>query len=214
MVIGVYLVDDHVVVRRGLRDLLEAEGDIVVVGESASARASARRIPAAHPDVMILDVRLADGNGISVCRDVRSVDPTIQALILTSFEDDEAFLGAVMAGAKGYLLKQVRGASLVRSVRAVAAGENLLDPAVTLRIRERMRQEPSRPAALDPLTVQELRVFDLIAAGHTNREMGEHLGLAEKTVRNYVSRILDKLGLTSRTQAAILATRLTQDRHR
>ncbi|RAN76322.1 DNA-binding response regulator [Bacillus sp. SRB_336] len=212
--IRVYLLDDHEVVRRGLRDLLEAEGDIVVVGESASALEATRRIPPVHPDVMILDARLADGNGISVCRDVRSVDPTIQALILTSYEDDEAFLSAVIAGAKGYLLKQVRSTSLVRSVRAIAAGQNLLDPSVTRTIRERMQKDTSRPAELAPLTVQELRVFDLIAGGHTNREIAERLGLAEKTVRNYVSRILDKLGLESRTQAAILATRLTRDPRR
>lgn len=208
--IRVYLVDDHEVVRRGLRTLLEAEGDIVVVGEAASALQSTRLIPAVRPDVMILDVRLTDGNGISVCREVRSIDPTIQALILTSYEDDEAFLSAVLAGAKGYLLKRVPSTSLVHSVRAIAAGENLLDPTVTQRIRDRMQGQSSRPTELDPLTVQELRVFDLIAVGHTNREIAAHLGLAEKTVKNYVSRILDKLGVESRTQAAILANRLTQ----
>lgn len=208
--IRVYLVDDHEVVRRGLRDLLVSEDDIEVIGESASALEATRQIPALRPDVMILDVRLSDGSGISVCRDVRSIDPSIEALILTSYEDDEAFLSAVIAGAKGYLLKQVRGSSLLRSVRAVSRGESLLDPAVTQRLRESMRTEDDRPPELEPLTVQELRVLDLIAHGQSNHQIAENLGLAEKTVKNYVSRILEKLGLVSRTQAAILATRLAR----
>lgn len=209
--IRVYLVDDHEVVRRGLRDVLQADASIEVIGESSSATEAVRRIPSLRPDVMILDVRLMDGNGISVCRDVRSIDPSIQALILTSYDDDEAFLSAVIAGARGYLFKQVRGDDLVRSVHAIAEGRNLLDPTVTGRIQERMRARARRPAELDPLTPKELEVLDLIAEGHSNREIAHELGLAEKTVKNYVSRVLGKLGLESRTQAAILATRLAQD---
>lgn len=206
--IRVYLVDDHEVVRSGLRYLLEADGTIEVVGESASASKATRLIPALHPDVMILDVRLGDGNGISVCRDVRSIDSSIQALILTSHEDDEAFLSAVIAGARGYILKQVRGESIVKAVHAVAAGQNLLDPEVALRIQKKMRASARRPTEFDPLTSTELRVLDFIAEGLSNRQISVHIGLSEKTVKNHVSLILGKLGLESRTQAAIMATRL------
>lgn len=209
-VIRVYVVDDHEVVRSGLRSLLEADGTIQVVGESASASEATRLIPALHPDVMILDVRLGDGSGISVCRDVRSIDPSIQALILTSHEDDEAFLSAVIAGARGYILKQVRGDSIVTAVRAVASGQNLLDPGVALRIQTKMRAEARRPTEFDPLTSTELRVLDLIADGLSNRQISLRVGLSEKTVKNHVSRILRKLDLESRTQAAIMATRLAQ----
>lgn len=208
--VRVYLVDDHEIVRRGLRDLLEADDDIEVVGEAATAAEATRLIPAAHPDVMILDVRLGDGSGISVCRDVRSIDPSIQALILTSHEDDEAFLSAVIAGARGYLFKQVRGDSIVRSVHAIAAGQTLLDPRVIQRIQDDMRSGIRRSTQLAPLTATELRVLDLIAQGLSNRQIAQQLRLAEKTIKNYVSRILGKLGLESRTQAAILATRLAR----
>lgn len=206
--ITVYLLDDHEVVRRGLHDLLEAEKDIQVVGETGSSVQARRAIPSLRPDVMLLDVRLEDGSGISVCRDVRSIDPTIQALILTSYEDDEAFMSAVLAGAKGYLLKQVRGSAIVTSVRAIAAGANLLDPTVTQLVAERLRPTVRRPEALSALSPQESRVLDLIADGITNREIAERLGLAEKTIKNYVSRMLAKLGLETRTQAAVLATRI------
>lgn len=213
--IRVYLVDDHEIVRRGLRDLLEADQGIEVIGESSSAAEAVRRIPALRPDVMILDVRLADGSGISICRDVRSIDPTIQALILTSYEDDEAFLSAVIAGARGYLLKQVRGDALVHSVHALAAGRNLLDQRVTRQIQQSVRARVTRPTQLEPLTPAELRVLDLIADGLSNRQIALESDLAEKTIKNYVSHILAKLGLETRTQAAILATRLAQgaDQH-
>ncbi|MGH3656495.1 MAG: response regulator [Micromonosporaceae bacterium] len=206
--IRVYLLDDHEVVRRGLYDLLEREGDIAVVGESGSAVDAARRIPALHPDVAVLDARLPDGSGIDVCRDVRSVDPSIQALILTSYEDDEALFAAIMAGASGYVLKQVRGHDLVKAVRTVAAGRSLLDPAVTQRVLDRIRKGPDQPVELASLTEQERRILELIAEGLTNRQIAERMYLAEKTVKNYVSSLLAKLGLERRTQAAVLATKL------
>src|SRR6187551_3878614 len=168
----VYLLDDHEIVRRGLVDLLQAYGDIEVVGESGSAPEAARRIPAFRPDVMILDARLPDGNGIDVCRDVRAVDSTIKGLILTSYEDDEALFAAIMAGASGYVLKQIRGTDLVDAVRRVAQGQSLLDPAVTQRVLERLRQGPPQDAALAPLTEQERRILELIGEGLTNRQIG------------------------------------------
>lgn len=212
--IRVYLVDDHEVVRSGLRYLLEADGGIEVVGESGSASEATRLIPALHPDLMILDVRLGEGNGISVCRDVRSIDPEIQALILTSHEDDEAFMSAVIAGARGYILKQVRGDAIVTAVHAIAGGQNLLDAEVASRIQTRMRDAGRRPSEFDPLTSTELRVLDLIADGLSNRQISLRIGLSEKTIKNHVSRILGKLGLESRTQAAIMVTRLAKGHQR
>ncbi|GAB6899652.1 response regulator [Kineosporia succinea] len=208
--IRVFLLDDHEVVRRGLVALLEAAGDIEVVGESGSAQEAQRRIPALRPDVAILDARLPDGSGIDVCREVRSADPNIKALILTSYQDDEALFSAIMAGAAGYVLKQVRGTDLLDAVRTVAAGQSLLDPAVTLKVLERIRngEKPSEPDQLSSLTAQERRILELIAQGMTNRQIGETLFLAEKTVKNYVSSLLAKLGVERRTQAAILATKL------
>ena len=206
--IRVYLLDDHEVVRRGIRDLLEQEGDIEVVGESASAAEATRRIPALRPDVAVLDGRLPDGSGIDVCRDVRSVDPSIRALILTSYDDDEALFAAIMAGAAGYVLKQIRGNDLVETVRRVADGQSLLDPAVTQRVLERIRRGPEEPRELRNLTDQERRILEHIAEGLTNREIAERMFLAEKTVKNYVSSLLAKLGLERRTQAAVLAARL------
>ena len=207
--IRVFILDDHEVVRRGLVALLESAGDIEVVGESGSAQEAARRIPSFRPDVALLDARLPDGNGIDVCRDVRSADPSIKGLILTSYQDDEALFSAIMAGAAGYLLKQVRGTDLVDAVRRVAAGQSLLDPAVTQRVLERIRTGQSeQPAELAALTPQERRILELIAEGMTNRQIGEQLFLAEKTVKNYVSSLLAKLGLERRTQAAILANKL------
>lgn len=204
----VYLLDDHEVVRRGLRDLLEDSGDITVVGESASAAEATRRIPALRPDVAILDARLPDGSGIDVCREIRSIDPGIHALILTSFDDDEALFAAIMAGAAGYVLKQVRGTDLVDAIRRVAAGQSLLDPAVTARVLERVRFGPPEDESLKRLTEQERRILAHIAEGKTNRQIGEEMFLAEKTVKNYVSSLLAKLGMERRTQAAVFAARL------
>jgi DNA-binding NarL/FixJ family response regulator len=207
-VIRVFLLDDHEVVRRGIADLLTAEGEVEVVGESGSAVEAAHRIPALKPDVAILDARLPDGNGIDVCRDVRAVDPTIKGLILTSYEDDEALFAAIMAGASGYVLKQIRGTDLVDAVRRVAAGQSLLDPAVTARVLERIRNGVDRPDELKSLTEQERRILEYIAQGLTNHEIAQKMFLADKTVKNYVSSVLAKLGLERRTQAAVLATRL------
>jgi two-component system, NarL family, response regulator DevR len=208
-VIRVFLLDDHEVVRRGLVALLESAGDIEVVGESGLAQEAARRIPALRPQVAVLDARLPDGSGIDVCRDVRSADPDIRALILTSYQDDEALFSAIMAGASGYVLKQIKGTDLVDAVRRVAAGQSLLDPVVTQQVLERIRNgSGDEPEELASLTPQERRILELIAEGMTNRQIGERLFLAEKTVKNYVSSLLSKLGLQRRTQAAILATRL------
>ncbi|MEV0152489.1 response regulator transcription factor [Micromonospora sp. NPDC050686] len=206
--IRVFLLDDHEVVRRGLADLLTSSGDIEVVGESGSAPEAARRIPALRPDVAILDARLPDGNGIDVCRDVRAVDSSIKGLILTSYEDDEALFAAIMAGAAGYVLKQIRGTDLVDAVRRVAAGQSLLDPAITTRVLERIRSGVEQPRELKSLTEQERRILEYVAEGLTNREIAGKMFLAEKTVKNYVSSVLAKLGLERRTQAAVLATRL------
>ncbi|MEU4164055.1 response regulator transcription factor [Actinoplanes sp. NPDC026670] len=206
--IRVFLLDDHEVVRRGLVDLLQADGDIEVVGESGSAQEATRRIPALRPDVAVLDGRLPDGSGIDVCRDVRAVDSSIKGLILTSYEDDEALFAAIMAGASGYVLKQIRGTDLVDGVRRVAAGQSLLDPAVTQRVLERIRHGVEQPRELAVLTEREREILELVAEGLTNRDIAGRLFLAEKTVKNYISSLLAKLGLERRTQAAVLATRL------
>ncbi|MEU7867226.1 response regulator transcription factor [Dactylosporangium sp. NPDC049140] len=208
--IRVYLLDDHEVVRFGLRELLEREGDIEVVGESGSAVEATHRIPALRPDVAVLDGRLPDGSGIDVCRDVRSIDASINALILTSYDDDEALFAAIMAGAAGYVLKQIHGTDLVDAVRRVAAGQSLLDPAVTARVLERIRNGPEQPDEFKHLTEQERKILLHVAEGLTNREIAERMFLAEKTVKNYVSSLLAKLGLERRTQAAVLASRLLQ----
>ncbi len=205
--IRVYLLDDHEIVRRGLRELLEAEGDIEVVGESGSAAEATRHIPALRVDVAILDGRLPDGSGVDVCREVRSRDERVAALVLTSYDDDEALFAAIMAGAAGYVLKQVRGHDLVDSVRRVAAGQSLLDPAVTTQVLERLRRGPDSDPATESLTPQERRILGLIGEGKTNRQIAEEMFLAEKTVKNYTSSLYAKLGLESRTQAAIFATR-------
>lgn len=205
--IRVFLLDDHELVRRGIRELLESEGDIVVVGESGTAGEAARRIPALRPDVAILDGRLPDGSGIDVCREVRSRDPQIKALILTSYDDDDALFAAIMGGAAGYILKQVRGTDFIDTVRRVAAGQSMLDPSVTAQVLERVRTGPPVDTELERLTAQEQRILELIGEGLTNRQIAEHMYLAEKTVKNYVSSLLAKLGVSSRTQAAIFATK-------
>jgi len=206
--IRVYLLDDHEVVRQGLRALLESGGDIEVVGESGSAVEATHRIPALRPDVAVLDGRLPDGSGVEVCREIRSVDPSIQALVLTSYDDDEALFAAIMAGAAGYVLKEIKGNDLVSAVRQVAAGKSLIDPTLTARVLERVRNPATTAPELASLTEQELKLLALIAEGLTNRQIGERMFLAEKTVKNYVSSILSKLGLERRTQAAVLASRL------
>ncbi|MEJ7726917.1 MAG: response regulator transcription factor [Actinomycetes bacterium] len=205
----VYLLDDHEIVRRGLRELLEADGSIEVIGESGLAVEATRRIPALRPDVAVLDGRLPDGSGIDVCRDVRSIDPTIACLILTSYDDDEALFSAIMAGAAGYVLKQIRGNELVDAIHRVARGQSLLDPQVTQRVLARLREGPASDPALASLTNQERRILLLIAEGLTNRQIAERMFLAEKTVKNYVSNLLAKLGMERRTQAAVFAARLT-----
>ena len=209
--IRVFLLDDHEVVRRGLRELLEAEGDIEVVGEAGTAEEALGRIPPTKPDVAVLDVRLPDGDGVEVCRTIRSAHPEIACLMLTSFADDEALMSAIMAGAAGYVLKQVRGSDLVDGVRRVGRGESLLDPAVTHRLFDRLRTQPAEDE-LSALTEQERRILDLISEGLTNRQIGERMFLAEKTVKNYVSNLLAKLGMSRRTEAAVYAARLADRR--
>jgi two-component system, NarL family, response regulator DevR len=207
--VRVFLLDDHEVVRRGLRDLFESEEGFEVVGESGSAKDAEARIPALRPHVAVLDGRLPDGSGVDVCRAIRSIDPSIRAIILTSYDDDEALFAAIMAGAAGYVLKQIVGNDLLDVVRKVADGQSLLDPAVTQRVLDRLRDGgSSEPAELRSLTPQERRILELVAEGLTNRQIGDRLFLAEKTVKNYVTSILTKLGLERRTQAAVLASKL------
>jgi DNA-binding NarL/FixJ family response regulator len=205
-VIRVFLLDDHEMVRRGLHDLLSGEPDIEVVGEAGLAAEALRRIPALQPDVAILDARLPDGHGVDVCREIRSSYPEITCLMFTSYDDDEALLAAIMAGASGYVLKQIRGTDFIDAVRRVAAGQSLLDPAVTRTVLARVRQTEHREHdPLAALTDQERRVLELIAEGLTNRQIGERLFLAEKTVKKYVSSLLAKLGLQRRAQAVAFA---------
>ena len=208
--VRVYLLDDHEIVRRGLRELLEGDGRIEVVGESGLAEEATRRIPALRPHVAVHDGRLPDGSGVDVCRDIRSVDPSIACLILTSYDDDEALFHAIMAGASGYVLKQIRGNELIDAILRVAQGQSLLDPQVTARVLERLRGGHEEDAALAGLTEQERRVLMHIADGLTNRQIGQEMFLAEKTVKNYVSSILAKLGMERRTQAAVFASKLRE----
>ncbi|TAL24802.1 MAG: response regulator transcription factor [Frankiales bacterium] len=207
----VFLLDDHELVRRGVRELLEGEGDIEVVGEASSAAEAMARVPAVRPDVAVLDVRLPDGDGVTVCRDLRSQFPDLACLMLTSFSDDDALLGAVMAGAAGYVLKDIRGGDLVGAVRTVAGGGSLLDARSTAHVLSRLREKKTVDP-LDVLTEQERKILDLIGEGLTNRQIGERMYLAEKTVKNHVSSLLSKLGLQRRTQAAVLVTEQRQAR--
>ena len=207
--VRVFILDDHELVRQGLKDLLEGEG-FLVVGESGSAAEATRRIPALHPDIAILDGRLPDGTGIEVCRDVRSLDPRLRCLILTSYDDEQALRGAVLAGASGYILKQIRSDDLLSGIRRAAAGESLFKPGVEQRVMAGLSNAPTDPR-LDALSAQEKKVLALIGQGLTNRQIGDDLFLAEKTVKNYVSSILAKLGFERRTQAAVYVTRNISD---
>src|ERR1700746_135907 len=206
--ISVFLRDDHEVFRRGVRDRLEAEPDITVVGEAGTASSALARIPALKPDVAVLDVRLPDGDGVSVCREIRSKMPDVACLMLTSYGDDEALFDAIMAGAAGYVLKQIRGTDLVGAVRTIASGQPLPDPEAASRVMQRMRDQAQRSDPLAGLTEQERRILELIGEGLTNRHIGERLFLAEKTVKNYVSALFAKLGMERRAQAAAYAARV------
>ena len=206
--IKVFLLDDHEVVRRGVASLLDTEADIQIIGEASTAQQALARIPALRPDVAVLDVRLPDGNGVAVCREIRSRMPEVACLMLTSFADDDALFDAVMAGAAGFVLKQIHGTDLVGAVRTVASGQSLLDPRSTARMMARLRDQASRKDPLAALSDQERRILELIGEGLTNRQIGERMYLAEKTVKNYVSNLLAKLDMQRRTQAAALAAQL------
>ena len=208
--LGVFLLDDHAVVRLGLRALLEATDDIRVVGEASTVSEALVRIPPTRPNVAILDVRLPDGSGVEVCREIRSRWPEIACVMLTSYADDEALFAAIMAGAVGYLLKQVGSIDLVDAVRRAGAGQSLLDPALTGRVLQRLRSGPSEDIRLASLTPQERRILELITEGLTNRQIADTMILAEKTVKNYISNLLAKLGVERRTQAATFAARLDE----
>ncbi|MGQ4515407.1 response regulator [Streptomyces sp. DW26H14] len=207
--VRVFLLDDHEVVRRGLRDLLDAEDDIEVVGEAATMEQALARGPALRPDVAVLDVRLPDGDGVTVCRELRSRMPSLACLMLTSFDDDDALLDAIMAGASGYVLKNLKGSELLSAVRTVASGRSMLDPSTTGRLMSSLRGEGedahAEPEALASLTPREREILDLIGEGLTNAQIGERLFLSEKTVKNNISRLLAKLGVERRIQAAVLA---------
>ena len=213
MAIRVFLLDDHEVVRRGVADLLSAEDDIEIVGEASTAEEAVGRILALSPDVCVLDVRLPDGSGVEVCRAVREKRPALACLMLTSFSDDEALLEAVLAGASGYLLKQVRGSDLVDAVRRVSQGQSLIDQSVTDSVLRRLRDGSPDDERLRGLTEQERKVLALLAEGRTNRQIADELFLAEKTIKNYVSNVLAKLGMSRRTEAAVWAARIDERKH-
>jgi DNA-binding NarL/FixJ family response regulator len=208
--VRIFLLDDHEVVRRGVAELLRSEPGFEIVGEASTAAEAMARIPALRPDVAVLDVRLPDGNGVEVCREVRSRVPALACLMLTSFADDEALFDAIMAGASGYVLKQIRGNDLIDAVHRIAAGESLLDPSATAKVLDRIRRGEHTDPRLESLTDQERRILELIGEGLTNREIGERMFLAEKTVKNYVSNLLAKMGMERRTQVAAYAAKLEQ----
>ena len=210
--IKVFLLDDHEVVRRGVKDLLETDADIEVVGEAGTASSALARIPALKPDVAVLDVRLPDGDGVTVCREIRSMMPEVACLMLTSFSDEDALFDAIMAGAAGYVLKQIRGTDLVGAVRTVASGQSMLDPRAAMQLMARLRDQSAKSDPLAGLTEQEKKILQLIGEGLTNRQIGERIFLAEKTVKNYVSALFAKLGMERRTQAAAYAARVFEDR--
>jgi two-component system, NarL family, response regulator DevR len=212
MTIRVFLLDDHEIVRRGLRELFESHDDLEVVGEAANAEEAMTRVPPTRPDVAVLDVRLPGTSGIEVCRDLRAAMPNLRCLMLTSFADDDALFSAILAGASGYLLKQIRGPELVTAVRRVAEGQSLIDPALTAGVMERLRGK-HEDVRISKLSAQERRILDLIAEGKTNRQIGAEMYLAEKTVKNYVSNLLAKMGFSRRTEAAVYATRSKAGQH-
>jgi DNA-binding NarL/FixJ family response regulator len=207
MPLRIFLVDDHEVVRRGVRDMLEAEDDFEVVGEAGTVEEALNRIHAVEPDVAVLDVRLPDGSGVELCRELRSNHPSIACLMLTSFDDDEALFEAIVAGAAGYVLKQVKGNDIVNAVRKVGSGASLLDPAMTSRVMERLRSGSNEDPRLAGLSGQERRILELLADGKSNRQIAAEMFLAEKTVKNYVSNLLSKMGMSRRTEAAVYAAR-------
>jgi len=213
MALRVFLVDDHEVVRRGVRDLLEVEDDLVVVGEAGTVAEALHRVPTVDPDVVVVDVRLPDGNGVELCRQLRSADEPPACLMLTSFDDDEALFDSIVAGAAGYVLKQVKGHDIVEAVRRVGAGESLIDASMSARLMERLRRGPDEDPRLADLSPQERRILDLLADGLTNRQIAAEMFLAEKTIKNYVSNLLAKMGMHRRTEAAVYAARQAE-RHR
>jgi DNA-binding NarL/FixJ family response regulator len=203
----VFLLDDHEVVRRGVKDLIDQEDDLEVVGEAGSVAEALDAVDSTRPDVAVLDVQLADGTGIEVCRDIRSAHPEVRCMMLTSFTDEEAMLDSIVAGAAGYVLKQIRGNELVTSIRRVAAGQMLHDAVTRERALERLRRAPEEDLRLASLTPQERRILMLLTEGLTNREIGDRMSLAEKTVKNYITNLLAKLGMKRRTEAAVYAAR-------
>ena len=214
MSLRIFLVDDHEVVRRGVRDMLEAEDDFEVVGEAGSVEEALHRVGSAGADVAVLDVRLPDGSGVELCREIRTPHPEIACLMLTSFDDDEALFEAILAGAAGYVLKQVRGHDIIDAVRQVGAGRSLLDPQLTARVMERLRNGADEDPKMKSLSAQERRILELLADGKTNRQIAVEMFLAEKTVKNYVSNLLAKMGMSRRTEAAVYAARHADRLHR
>lgn len=210
--IKVFIVDDHELVRRGLIDLVDAEADLKVVGESGGVKDALEKLTTVSADVAVLDVRLPDGNGIELCREVRSLYPNIQVLLLTSFSDDEALMGAIVGGASGFVIKDIKNLDLLEAIRRVARGESLLDSITEEKIKARLREISSPAGVIQKLTDQERKVLELIGEGLTNRQISIRMFLAEKTVKNYVSSLLAKLGLERRTQAAALAARMGLNR--